>query len=252
MNTKNLFVYAFVYAAVGLTGMMSGAASAHAQTPNAATPTRPKSGARLPTGWEAKGTLFEACSCSVPCPCNFGQPPTRGFCHTVYAYRLKTAHYEGVVLDGLAFGGGEGTQGAMGFVDARAAAVQRPALEKLALAVFGKGGASGGPRKFVSARLEAADTPGQFRLNLGDAGGFAADILIGADGKNPIIVENNTTWPVRRFIKGKTTRFDYKDALGNNLHFEGVNANLGEFSLSSGASGMTGKAGGTGSCCAGK
>ncbi len=241
-----------IIAVMGLIGVMGGAASAYAQTPNAATLNGPRSGARLATGWEAKGTLFEACSCSVPCPCNFGQPPTRGFCHTVYAYRLKTAHYEGVVLDGLAFGGGEGTQGAMGFVDARATPAQRPALEKLALAVFGKGGASGGPRKFTSARVEAGDTPGQFRLNLGDAGGFAADILIGADGKNPIIVENNTTWPVRRFIKGKTTRFDYKDSLGNSLHFDGVNANLGEFSLSGGASGMASKAGGTGSCCAGK
>ena len=202
--------------------------------------------------WEAKGTLFEACSCSVPCPCNFGQSPTQGFCHTIYAYRLKTARYGNMVLDGLVFGGGEGPQGAAGFVDARATATQRPILEKMALAVFGKGGASGGPRKFTPARLALDDTGNQFHVEFGAAGGFAADVLIGADGKNPIIVENNTTWPVRRFIKGKTTRFDYKDALGNNLHYDGVNANLGEFTLagSLGSGGSAAK--GTGSCCAGK
>src|SRR5690348_6189415 len=55
-------------------------------------------------GWAADGTLLEACSCSVPCPCNFGQGPSRSYCHTIYAYRLKSARYEGVTLDGLVFG----------------------------------------------------------------------------------------------------------------------------------------------------
>ena len=201
--------------------------------------------------WTAKGTLFEACSCSVPCPCNFGQPPSRGFCHTVYAYRLKTARYNGVVLDGLVFGGGEGDKGAMGFVDARATPAQRSTLEKLAMAVFGKGGASSGARSFTTVKLVVEDNPAKFRLDFGDSGGFSADVLIGADGKNPIIVENNTTWPVRRFIKGKTTRFAYKDALGNKLQYDGVNANLGEFSLS-GSTGGANTTGATGSCCAGK
>src|ERR1041385_4863571 len=90
-------------------------------------------------GWQATGTLFEACSCSVPCPCNFGQGPSNNYCHTIYAYRLKTATYGGVKLDGLVFGGGEGPKGAIGFLDSRATAAQKPVLEKLALAVFGKG-----------------------------------------------------------------------------------------------------------------
>ena len=203
--------------------------------------------------WEAKGTLFEACSCSVPCPCNFGQPPSRGFCHTIYAYRLKTARYNGVVLDGLIFGGGEGPKGAMGFVDSRATVAQRPLLEKLALAVFGKGGASSESRAFTSVRLIAEDSLNKFRLDFGEGNGFAADVLIGADGKNPIIVENNTTWPVHRFIKGKTTRFDYKDTLGNQLQYDGVNANLGEFNLSSNPPNANGgKPAVPGSCCASK
>ena len=208
-------------------------------------PHRPQ--ARQTAEWIAKGTLFEACSCSVPCPCNFGQSPSRGFCHTIYAYRLKTARYNGVALDGLIFGGGEGDKGVMGFVDARATSAQRPLLEKLALAVFGKGGASSGPRAFTTTKLVTEDSPAKFRLDFGEAGGFNADILIGADGKNPIVVENNTTWPVSRFIKGKTTRFQYADTVGNKLQYEGVNANLGEFNLSSSVSGSSAKPGGT--CC---
>lgn len=181
--------------------------------------------------WEAKGTLFEACSCSVPCPCNFGEAPTRGSCETIYAYRLKKARFGDVNLDGLVFGGGEGEKGAFGFLDARVTSAQRTALEKLALAVFGKGGATPGARKFATVRIQVADSAERFRLEFEGSGGFAARTLLGRDGKNPIIVENNTTWPVHRFIKGKTTRFDYKDALGNRLRFEGVNANLGEFDL---------------------
>ncbi len=192
--------------------------------------------------WQASGTLLEACSCNVPCPCNFGQSPTRGFCHTVYAYRLKTAEYEGVKLDGLVFGGGEGDKGAFGFLDSRATPPQKSALLKLAYAVFGKGGASGDLRKFVSAKIVAHDDAAKFKVDFGDSGGFEADILIGRDGKKPIIVENNTTWPVERFIKGKTSAFKYRDSLGNKLEFDGVNANIGEFKLSNGAAGG-------GSCC---
>ena len=188
--------------------------------------------------WEASGVLMEACSCQVPCPCNFGQSPapanapTESYCHTVYAYRLKTARYGTVHLDGLIFGGGEADRGAFGFLDDRATGAQQAALEKLALAVFGKGGASGGPRRFVRVKIAATDDTRHFRVDFAGSGGFAADVLLGADGKTPIVVENNVTWPVKRFAKGKTTTFDYKDALGNRLKMQGSNANLGAFTLS--------------------
>ena len=68
-------------------------------------------------------------------------------------------------------------------------------------------------------------------MSFGSAGGVDADILIGGDGKTPIIVENNTTWPVKRFRKAKTTMFDYHDVNGNKMHYDGVNANVGEFDL---------------------
>ena len=194
----------------------------------------PKAAAPL---WQATGTLLEVCSCRVPCPCNFGQGPSNDYCHTVYAYRLKTARYDGMTLDGLTFGGGEGDKGAMGYLDVRATPAQRAALERLALAVFGKGGAAAGGRAFTWTKIVAESDDQHFRVSFGDTASIAADVLIGRDGKNPIIVENNTTWPVDRFIKAKTTRFDYKDSLGNALHYEGVNANLGAFKLSSGQAG---------------
>ncbi len=186
---------------------------------------------KLASVWEATGTLFEACSCSVPCPCNFRQSPSQGYCHTIYAYKLKTARYEKIKLDGLVFGGGEGDKEPMGYLDSRATADQKVALKKLALAIFSKGGPSPGNRQFDAARIIAESNSNTFTITFGDAGGFAAKVLMGGDGKNPIVVENNVTWPVKRFTKGQTTKFDYKDKLGNVLQFDGVNANLGEFDL---------------------
>ena len=181
--------------------------------------------------WRAEGTLLEACSCNVPCPCNFGQGPTHDTCNSVYAYRLKTARVGTVKLDGLVFGGVEGPHGPMGFLDIRATPEQRPALEKLARAVFAKGGPSNGPRTFAIVDILAKDDPRSFQVRFGPSGGFAANTLIGRDGKTPIIVENNTIWPVVRFAKGKTSSFDYKDVKGNLLQYKGVNANKGDFDL---------------------
>lgn len=219
---KPMILKMILNAGVGLLAVSTGVPTGSAQT-------KPPAES---AGWKATGTLFEACSCSVPCPCNFGQNPTHGYCHTIYAYRLKNASYNGIALDGLIFGGGEADKGAATFVDSRATSVQRRALEELALLVFSKGGASAGNRRFVPTKITVENTALRFKLDFAGVGGFTADILIGADGTNPIIVENNTTWPVHRFIKGKTTAFDYKDAVGNRLHLDGVNANLGEFSLS--------------------
>jgi hypothetical protein len=196
------------------------------------TSARAASPAKARAGWEASGTMIEACSCGVPCPCNFAQSPTGGYCHTVYAYRLKSGRYGSVTLDGLIFGGGEAGKGAMGFLDSRATPEQKTALEKLAYAVFAHGGPAAGPRPFESVAITAVDESRRFGVEFGPRGGFEADILFGRDRKRPITVDNNTTWPVERFIKGKTTKFSYQDSLGNRLKLDGVNANIGEFHLS--------------------
>ena len=201
--------------------------------------------------WEAEGRLLEACTCAVPCPCNFGQNPTHDYCHTVYAYRLQRARWSGIALDGLVFGGGEADKGAVGYLDLRATSAQRAALQQLAQAVFAKGGASSGSRRWVWTPIKVEDTGRTFQAQFGESGGFTADLLMGADGRNPIVVENNVTWPVARFSKGKTTQFRYQDALGNHLALDGVNANLGTFHLS-GSTTIASNGSAKPACCAGK
>jgi hypothetical protein len=183
--------------------------------------------------WQAAGTLLECCTCNVPCTCNFGQGPTPyNYCYSLYAYRLKTARYEGVTLDGLVFGGCDGPKSLVEFLDSRATPAQRSALMRLAQAVVRKGGPREGKRQVIWTQITAEDDAHHFSLRFEGNGSFTASILMGGDDKNPIIVENNTTWPVARCIKGKTTVFDYTDTLGNRLQYTGRNANLGEFHLS--------------------
>ncbi|HKO25626.1 MAG TPA: DUF1326 domain-containing protein [Chloroflexota bacterium] len=43
--------------------------------------------------WHAAGDWFDACSCNIPCPCEFAQPPTNNICDGVLAYHIREGHY---------------------------------------------------------------------------------------------------------------------------------------------------------------
>jgi hypothetical protein len=110
--------------------------------------------------WRLAGDWFDVCSCTVPCPCEFAQPPTNNHCQGILAYHIREGHYGDVALDGLnVVGIGEfegniwaGAKVALGmFLDDRAAESQQQAL----LAIFG-GQAGGWPGKF-------AETIGEMR-----------------------------------------------------------------------------------------
>ena len=51
--------------------------------------------------WTVIGDWFDACKCSVPCPCIFAQAPTYGDCDGVPAYHIKKGIYGQTQLDGL-------------------------------------------------------------------------------------------------------------------------------------------------------
>src|SRR5437660_1455694 len=69
--------------------------------------------------WRIRGILSEACSCSVPCTCNFGArpspsrsgegPPGHG-CWTLYSLAIRKGHYGRVKLDGLHLAGAKGAK----------------------------------------------------------------------------------------------------------------------------------------------
>lgn len=181
--------------------------------------------------WSATGVLLESCTCAVPCTCNFGEGPSPNhYCHAVYAYKLEKAQWDGVDLSGLVVGGADGPKGNAGYLDARATPAQRPALEKLTYALFQQGGPASGKRQFVTLNIVHEVKDNDLKLNYPGRGGFTAKVIIGRDGKSPVVVENNTIWPIPRAIKGKS-QLSYKDTTAGEITGDGVNANYGTFSL---------------------
>ena len=195
-------------------------------------PTRPAPVATLRGAWQATGTLLESCTCAVPCSCNFGEGPSpHSYCHAVYGYRLDKAVYDGIDLSGLVVAGADGPKGSLGFLDERATPAQRPALTKLAPLLFAQGGAADGPRPLVWAAITHTIRGNVLHLSVAGHGGFVARVLIGRDGKTPIVVENNSVWPIARAVKGKSAPLDYKDATVGAIHGDGTNANYGAFTF---------------------
>lgn len=90
------------------------------------------------TDWRVVGDWFDVCSCNVPCPCTFAQPPTGNACDAIFAYRIRVGHYGKTSLAGLkvvfiiSFTGNswDGAKIDVGvFFDAAADSTQRKALE---------------------------------------------------------------------------------------------------------------------------
>jgi len=53
--------------------------------------------------YELEGTLLEACSCQVLCPCWIGEDPDYGTCDGVVAYHFNDGRIRGVDVSGLSF-----------------------------------------------------------------------------------------------------------------------------------------------------
>lgn len=91
--------------------------------------------------WHANGDWFDVCSCDIPCPCEFAQPPTNNHCDGVLAFRVNDGQYGDVSLDGLnvvilgAFDGnlwtGEAKQTIGIYLDERSDEKQRDALRNI-------------------------------------------------------------------------------------------------------------------------
>lgn len=57
------------------------------------------------TGYLLQGTLLEACSCNVVCPCWVGEDPDGGTCEAVLAYHFDNGVIRGVDVSGLSMAG---------------------------------------------------------------------------------------------------------------------------------------------------
>jgi hypothetical protein len=55
------------------------------------------------TVYSLQGTLLEACSCGVACPCWIGEDPDGGECHAIIGYHFDKGEVSGVDVSGLSF-----------------------------------------------------------------------------------------------------------------------------------------------------
>jgi hypothetical protein len=190
------------------------------------------------TRWHIRGNLSEACTCSVPCSCNFGQGPSPNhYCWALFSYGIQRGNYGKVKLDGLNLAGAAGEKGFVIYVDQRATPEQAEALKAIAQHIGSTmqpppGAPADDSTKLLgmkTAAIEQVVGDKSCRLSLGDVGGFQADYLMGIDDKSPIVVENNWSWNVTHCIKAKASRLHYKDEFGNAFDVRDVNANQGKF-----------------------
>ncbi|PWT93774.1 MAG: hypothetical protein C5B54_01340 [Acidobacteria bacterium] len=193
--------------------------------------------------WQISGDLTEACSCGVPCTCNFGQQPSpEEHCWALASLAIVKGKYEGINLDGLHLAVGTAKNGTVWYIDDKATPAQFDALKAMSdhmkskLVSFWKGV---DPKviedpQFKVLAVKRAPITQQVgdkgnELQIGTFGGFESDYLIGLDGKTPIVLLNNWSWNLAQSIKGKTKHLYYKDEYGNSFDLKDTNANQGKF-----------------------
>jgi hypothetical protein len=55
----------------------------------------------MATVYDLEGSLLEACSCEVLCPCWIGEDPDLGYCHSFNAYHFERGTIRGVDVSGM-------------------------------------------------------------------------------------------------------------------------------------------------------
>lgn len=186
--------------------------------------------------WKIEGALTEACTCSVPCSCNFGQGPSpHTYCYPFYSYHIRKGNYGDVVLDDLHFGSADLRSGRYMFMDARANERQREVLRLIMARVIERASPDEAEAKAKeigeSVRYAAVEQSYDTRKNhlkVDGIGEFAADYVMGLDKQTPVVVRNNTTWRIREAIKAKTS--SYKVKIGRDvIDTKDTNSNQGDY-----------------------
>jgi len=177
--------------------------------------------------WEMTGQLSEACSCAVPCTCNFDEGPSpHHYCYSLFSLEIKHGHYGSVSLDGLHLVGAHGKKGNVWYIDSRATAEQAAGLHVITQDLDRD---SKKAEYWQTAAITQMVGETRHEVEVEGHGGFKADYLIGLDGKTPIILENNPSWNIQHGVKAKAQELTYHDQYGNKFSFKGVNSNEGIF-----------------------
>lgn len=187
-------------------------------------------------GWAIRGALTEACTCAVPCSCNFGQGPSpHSYCWPFYSYHIREGHYQDIKLDGLHFGSADLSGGRTMFIDERATEQQRAALRIIIARLIIRVPAEEAEAKAkeIEPRISYTAVKQDYdersnHLEVAGLGEFSADFIMGLDKSQPIVVRNNTTWRIHDSIKARTSLYRVKSGR-DSVNTKDTNSNQGDF-----------------------
>jgi hypothetical protein len=181
-----------------------------------------------PSGaWRVAGEMVEACTCQVPCTCQFGQGPSpTPRCASVSTFSIREGSRGDAALAGGAFAIVFGPKKTVLYAGGRDES-QREALKAILQDIARKSGWKNSVIR-ESAISQSGDSD-SVRSSIGDFAAMDASMLKGFDGKSPIVVENNNDFNVPRVEKGKTASLKYLDDLGNSIEAKDSNAGRGRF-----------------------
>ncbi len=144
----------------------------------------------------------------------------------MFSLSIEQGHYGNIKLDGLHLAAAHGRRSAVWYIDDHATPEQTEALRAVAQGLRWHPGSE---IHFETVPIAQMVGEKGNKLQISGHGGFEADYITGLDGKTPVVVENNTSWNIRRSVKGKVKELKYSDRYGNKLHYKGVNSNEGKF-----------------------
>lgn len=179
-----------------------------------------------------KGRVLEACSCMVPCPCNFGRAPApKDICDSLAVFEFEGGEVDGIALKGLRFAlASRGGTRAILYRDVGLSETEHKVLRKVATWILSLEGTP------LVADLEA---PIRLQFHGSQLSGFVGDdsrltvvLLRGNDGESPMVVSH--PWMFGRFpiirahkgvaqelrVRGPGLLFDYTNSNANDAIFE--------------------------------
>jgi hypothetical protein len=175
--------------------------------------------------WKIDGELEEACSCDAACPCNFGNKPTKMTCDGGEAIFIRKGSYGKTSLDGLAMVAmaqtpeGKSMMESMGswnfaylYIDEKANADQRKALEAIAAQMFGPA-APADKMKTQYVPVTRSVNGNEHTVTIGSYGSFSGHLVAGGWGGPPKITNPPLPDPIHKeYMQGATTKVTYDDA----------------------------------------